>query len=533
MLATMTSFPPPPPLALQPAPPPAPPVPYLMNLATDVLPLPVENQQFARVLRLAGDTCFEVEPELNENPPAAGCGSRSTMFVHIPRAFRYYLYSNRNTFVVIEHFAPTGSGVSDYADGRLIPMRAQVAEILLPMHVRQFQLDGIWPEHFADWKKPATNQQSSTAAAVSHADLLPVDHGSDSEFYALPWASRRPQTIARDLCEQTRLAAAQSMAAAARSPDCQSAGLRGLLSNMAQLTITGSRPPVAVAAAATSPGRAGQWSWSPPRTPEVPAAAALHRPVNNAFTTPIGQRFYQSQSPLMYHPFSVPPPPLQHQSPPPMYGPFPLPPQTFHSYPLPPPTMYSQPPPPLSPFAVRSQPWHTDEAAASHQQSTDARSQHPIADRPAHYRPLIGPLSQQGRRRRAGDRDYPVPVENQQFARVLRSVGAQLVEVDCEYERTSSMVARIAGREFLDPDRSSGAGRDGATLALMPSGVRQFLHGRRYESEDVFVVITPIAEFKRAREKVVHVVQPHQMRQLQMDGMWPRKWTPAAAVEAK
>lgn len=141
---------------------------------TNDFPSPIANQQFARVIKSHGNNLHEVEPAepiavsapedgRSPTPPPA-----HTFLVSMPLRFRKSVYVLRGTFVIIEMITDR------------YKVKAEIARVLLPEHVRQFREDGIWPAKFED-EQPQQKQPEPLVKKTRSSDRGNSDGDSDDE----------------------------------------------------------------------------------------------------------------------------------------------------------------------------------------------------------------------------------------------------------------------------------------------------------------------------------------------------------------
>lgn len=147
---------------------------------------PGVNQQFARVVRSRGNNLHEVEPaepivvtpsadDEDAQPTAAaadGAEPQLTFLASMPPKFRKNIWIKRGNFVIVEMIA----------EGNKV--KAEIARILLPEHVREFKKDGIWPTKF-DVQRQTDEETDRAADAVrtrrDSGDSSADDDASDDD----------------------------------------------------------------------------------------------------------------------------------------------------------------------------------------------------------------------------------------------------------------------------------------------------------------------------------------------------------------
>lgn len=151
----------------------------LAELGTNDFMPPAANQQFARVIKGQGNNLHEVEPAGTLDVSATDVDSAATeqsppttFLASMPLRFRNNIYVKRGTFLIIE-MIPEGNKV-----------KAEIARILMPEHVRQFKKDGIWPAKFEDEQQPQPKESEVSAKSskrISGSDCGSSDDGSDDD----------------------------------------------------------------------------------------------------------------------------------------------------------------------------------------------------------------------------------------------------------------------------------------------------------------------------------------------------------------
>lgn len=106
--------------------------------------------------------------------------------------------------------------------------------------------------------------------------------------------------------------------------------------------------------------------------------------------------------------------------------------------------------------------------------------------------------------------DFDPPAENQQFARILKSRGNNLHEVE-----PAVFVAEI--KDNSDEEESSAS----TFLVSMPTKFRKNIWVKRGN----FVVIEMIAEGQKVKGEIVRILLPEHVKEFKKDGIWPAKFT--------
>lgn len=114
-----------------------------------------------------------------------------------------------------------------------------------------------------------------------------------------------------------------------------------------------------------------------------------------------------------------------------------------------------------------------------------------------------------------GPNDFMPPTENQQFARVVKSRGNNLHEVEPADSTLTGAGIKTTSANDTNCDKA------GSTfLVSMPHKFRKNIWIRR----DNFIVIEMISEGHKVKGEIVRVLMPEHVRQFKKDGIWPAKF---------
>lgn len=139
-----------------------------------------------------------------------------------------------------------------------------------------------------------------------------------------------------------------------------------------------------------------------------------------------------------------------------------------------------------------------------------------------------------------GDNDFMPPNENQQFARVVKSRGNNLHEVEpadqirataagSNTSATNETSCNIAAETAVVEVKHEKDSASSCTfLVSMPQRFRKNIWIKR----DNFVVIEMISEGHKVKGEIVRVLMPEHVRQFKKDGIWPAKFDLQSSIAA-